>query len=160
MKDGETSFSYSLDKSFMNHFSDPGFNDMSVTAAVNVLKVRQSYEFSFVLKGWISVDCDRCLESFDIPVDFSATLHVNKGDTHDEDGEIVILKSDEQQLNIARYLYEYVMFSMPVRRVHPGDPVRGPGCNPQMLEKLRALGMNPDDSEEETGQNKIIDLLN
>jgi uncharacterized metal-binding protein YceD (DUF177 family) len=36
-------------------------------------------------------------------------------------------------------MYEYIVLSLPVQRIHPDDENGRSGCDPDMLEKLKAL---------------------
>ena len=46
--------------------------------------------------------------------------------------EIIILPHEENELNIAQLIYEFIVVSMPLRSVHE-DPEE---CDPEMISKL------------------------
>jgi uncharacterized metal-binding protein YceD (DUF177 family) len=65
-------------------------------------------------------------------------LVVNFGDDfNDENEEILILPHGEYEINIAQYIYELIVLSMPSRRIHPG--LKDGTLNSEILDKLEEL---------------------
>ena len=56
---------------------------------------------------------------------------------NDDDEELLILPHGEHQLEIAQYLYELIVLSIPAKRVHP-DVING-SMHSEVLDKLEAL---------------------
>ena len=85
-------------------------------------------DVNVVISGSVVVECDRCLEDCEIPVEFSGMLTVRFSDLqHDYDGDVMwIAKGD--QLSLKQYIYESIVISLPYRRVHEEG-----GCNPDMM---------------------------
>lgn len=97
-------------------------------------------DVNVVISGSVVVECDRCLEDCNIPVEFSGLLTVRFSDLqHDYDGDVMwIAKGD--QLSLKQYIYESIVISLPYRRVHEEG-----GCNPEMMARFTAA----DESSEE-----------
>ena len=65
-------------------------------------------------------------------------LLVKFGESYnDEDDEILILPHGEHQVNIAQYIYEMIVLSVPSKRIHPG--VLDGTLNSEVLKKLEEL---------------------
>lgn len=84
----------------------------------------------FHLKGTVRTACDRCLDEFDLPLDAAHQLLV-KYDVHERDeAEVVYIHRDTPRFNVARFVYEFILLSMPMIVTHD----HGSGaCNPEML---------------------------
>jgi len=54
-----------------------------------------------------------------------------------ENEDILILPHAEYEINIAQYMYELIVLSVPLKRIHPG--VEDGTLNSDMLDKLEEL---------------------
>jgi uncharacterized metal-binding protein YceD (DUF177 family) len=105
------------------------------------------------ISGTLQVECDRCLEAFDMPIDASYDLVVKYGDKttpHDEADDVITIGTDDDFLDLSQHIYEYVVLSLPARRVHPDTPDGQPGCDPEMLSHI--LISDDEDDEYEDGE--------
>lgn len=94
----------------------------------------------FDIKGNVEVPCDRCLEEFPMPVDYQGTLQVKFSENPPEsDGDIMWLHPVESNMNLAQYIYESILLSLPYQRVHPLDQNGKPTCNPEMLKHFQII---------------------
>lgn len=85
----------------------------------------------------VIVECDLCLDRFEMQSTFEGELTVKFGDESDDQlGEVIVIGANEDILNVAQFIYEYIIFGLPFQRVHPKGPDGNPMCNPQMLERL------------------------
>ena len=86
----------------------------------------------------MNVNCDVSDEPFDLPINGELFLVVKFGEEYnDDDEELLILPHGEHQLEIAQYLYELIVLSIPAKRVHP-DVING-SMHSEVLDKLEAL---------------------
>jgi uncharacterized metal-binding protein YceD (DUF177 family) len=94
-------------------------------------------ELGITLSGEMQVQCDRCLEYFGLPVDYTGHLVVRFSETEKEpDEEVVYLHPDAFEIDLKHYLYECLSLNIPIRKVHPDLENGDPGCDPEMLKKL------------------------
>jgi uncharacterized metal-binding protein YceD (DUF177 family) len=90
-------------------------------------------------------------EEFDLPIKGKLKLLVKFGDAFNNDNEeLLILPHGEFQVNVAQYIYESIVLSVPLRRVHPGIK---DGSLTDVIDKLESL--SPKEQKEE--QNNDID---
>jgi hypothetical protein len=71
-----------------------------------------------------------------MPIDASYDLVVKYGDHTtplDEADDVITIGADDDFLDLRQHIYEYVILSLPARRVHPDAPDGTPGCDPDML---------------------------
>lgn len=132
MKASSLDMEFALDNAFFADIDGEEFQRGSVRAVVKVTKGRDLFEISFALRGTVIVPCDRCLDDLEIEVDTENALRVKLGDDYADEGDIVIIPEQEGDLNIAWYLYEFIVLALPMKRVHaPGK------CNHEMTGKLK-----------------------
>jgi uncharacterized metal-binding protein YceD (DUF177 family) len=137
LKEGVHDFSFLIEKPFFEFFEYLTIPDGKVDVQVVLNKKSTFMELAIRLYGEIHVQCDRCLEYFGFPVDFSANLVVRFSETEKEtDDEVVFLHPDDHQLSLMHYLYECLSLSIPIRKIHPDLPNGESGCDPEMLKKL------------------------
>jgi len=65
---------------------------------------------------------------------------------NDENEELLILPHGEFQFSVAQYVYETIVLSVPLRRVHPGIK---DGSLKEVIEKLESLAPKEGKTEEQ-----------
>ena len=116
-------------------------------------------EFHFRLAGKIIVTCDRCLDEFEMPIEFDAPLYVKFGDENEEQSdEIIVLSHSEFEIDVAQFIYEFVHLSLPYKRVHPSDSKGRSTCNKEMLKKIDEYIIR--ENEDEDNDPRWDDLKN
>ncbi len=104
---------------------------------------------TFDIEGTVSVMCDRCLEYFDQKIETNQQLIVKFTDEQCEKGDdIIFLPPTSYQINVAQYIYEYIILAIPMQRIHPTDENGESGCNPEMIHKLEQYLTEGDESED------------
>jgi uncharacterized metal-binding protein YceD (DUF177 family) len=137
LKEGVHEFTFTIDKPFFEAFEYLAVPDGNVEVQVELTKKVNFMELIIDLSGELQVQCDRCLEYFNLPVNYSGHLVVRFSETEkDPDEEVIFLHPDEYQLDLKHYLYECLSLSIPIRKVHPDLSNGEPGCDPEMLNKL------------------------
>lgn len=121
-----------LDNAFFADIDGEEFQRGTVKAVVTAKKNRDVFDFTFSLDGVVIVPCDRCLDDLEIEVSTDNNLRVKLGSEYADDGDIVVVPEQDGDLNIAWYLYEFIVLALPMKRVHaPGK------CNRDMAGKLK-----------------------
>jgi uncharacterized metal-binding protein YceD (DUF177 family) len=111
-------------------------------------------EVSFAHKGTVNVPCDLTGEQFDLLIKGKINLVVQFGDEFNNDNEeLLILPHGEHQIDLAQYIYEMIVLSIPQKRVHPG--VKEGTLQTEALRKLNELQVK--DVEEVTKKEEEID---
>lgn len=121
-----------LDNAFFANIDGEEFQKGTVKAVVTARKNRDVFDFAFALTGTVVVPCDRCLDDLEVEVATENTLRVKLGTDYTDDGDVVVVPEQDGDLNIAWYLYEFIVLALPMKRVHlPGK------CNRDMAGKLK-----------------------
>jgi uncharacterized metal-binding protein YceD (DUF177 family) len=80
-------------------------------------------------------------------------------DYNDEDDEILIIPHGSHQVNIQQQVYETIVLSLPVKRIHPG--VADGSLQSDVLDRLDSLSLGSNetnDNEEEQTDPRWDDL--
>jgi uncharacterized metal-binding protein YceD (DUF177 family) len=90
---------------------------------------------------------------FDYVVEAKEKLYVRFGDKFEElDDNIIVIPRNESKFNISQYIYEFVVLSIPYKKVHLEDGNNKSGCDSEMLKRL-----NEFKAEEKKISNNDID---
>ena len=152
LKLGKHQFDYQIDNSFFEHFEFDEYNASNIKIEVLLEKKSMMLEVTIKHKGTINVPCDLTSEDFDLPIKGKINLIVKFGDSfNDENEELLILPHGEFEFNVAQYIYESIILSVPTKRVHPG--IKDGTLDSKALEVLNNLA--PTEIKEE--ENKDTD---
>jgi len=121
LKFGEHHFEYYIDNTFFTGFGYDQFEDAQVKIDLILNKKSTMLELSFKHSGTVNVPCDLTGEPFDLPISGKLNLVVQFGQEYNnENEELLILPHGEYQLEVAQYIYEMVVLSVPAKRIHNG----------------------------------------
>jgi uncharacterized metal-binding protein YceD (DUF177 family) len=121
LKNGEHTFDFQVDDSFFEAYNYSDFNHINAEITVLLNKKINLLELKLVSKGIANVPCDVTNQDFDMPIEAEIELIVKFGEEFNDDhDEILIIPFTEHQINIAQYIYEMIVLSIPPKRVHPG----------------------------------------
>jgi len=151
-------FEYKLDNVFFSNIGSDDIQKGRLIVNLTVKKISMMFEFNFHIEGTVVIPCDRCLDDMDFAVDTDNRLIVKLGKEYaEESDEIVIIPEEEGEINLAWFIYEFIVLTIPIKHVHaPGK------CNKIMTSKLKKHSPkgNGDDDDDfdstETDEDVII----
>lgn len=74
----------------------------------------------FHITGSVEQTCDRSLDEYEEPVDTQQTMLLKFGDHNEElSDEIELIERNTATINVARYIFEFISLSLPMKRLHP-----------------------------------------
>lgn len=149
LSEGKHQFDFSVDDKFFSEFETSEVEKGNLSVAVELEKRSTYLKLTFTISGNVTLTCDRCLEEFDYPLESTRELLVKFSEKELEDeAELIYLHPNDFQVDIAQYIYEFVILSLPIRRVHPVGEAGESLCNPLMIKKLEELRHKPGQSGE------------
>lgn len=152
LKLGSHLFEYKIDNTFFETFNFDEYLDTAISVKVDFVKKTTLLELDIQVEGTVNVPCDTTNIAFDQEVDGVLHLVVKFGPEYNDDNEdILILPHEEYQLNIAQYIYELIVLSVPSKRTHP--KVLDGTMQSTTLDKLNELQI----TNEKTVENTDID---
>ena len=138
LKLGKHQFEYQISKEFFDNFDYDEFESANIKVNVAFEKKSTLMELNFKHKGTIHVSCDLTNEMFDMPIKGKMKLVVQFGEEFNNDNdELLILPHGEHQIDISQFIYEMIVLSIPLRRVHPG--IKDGSLKSEVLDKLNEL---------------------
>ena len=156
LKLGKHKFEYQINNAFFEIFDYNEFQNSDIKVNVVLDKKSNLLEISFKHQGTINVPCDLTSEDFDLPIKGKIKLIVRFGDSYNNDNEeLLILPFGEFEIDIAQYIYEMIVLSIPLRRVHPG--IKDGSLNTEALTKLKELTIKEQKKEKEEEKEENID---
>jgi uncharacterized metal-binding protein YceD (DUF177 family) len=160
LKLGKHHFEYQISNAFFEIFDYDEFKNSDIKVNVVLEKKGTMLELIFSQQGTVNVPCDLTSEDFDLPIEGEMKLIVRFGDVYNSDNEeLLILPFGEFEIDISQYIYEMIVLSVPLRRVHPG--VKDGSLKTEALTKLNELILKEhtevEDKEEEENKEENID---
>ncbi len=162
LKEGDHKYEFQIDPKFFEEFQFNEFNDAAITVDLDFKKKSNLLDLKFTINGKVNVPCDVTNEPFDLAIEGSLPLVVKFGEVYNDDNdEILILPHEAYQINVAQYIYELVVLSVPNKRVHP--KVLDGTMESEALKKLEELNITKsktvDDKSTDPRWDKLKDLL-
>ncbi len=160
LKDGLHRFDFKIDNKFFEGFDFLDFQNAHIQVSLFFEKKTTLLELNFSAKGQVTVPCDITTEPFKLPIDTAFKLVVKFGSVeNDDDDEILILPHGSHEIQIAQYIYEMIVLSVPQKKVHPG--IAEGTLKSEILEKLKDLQPQEKPISDETDPrwDKLKDLL-
>ena len=141
-------YQYQLDNLFFAELDAPEVQKGKVNVTLKVRKTSAIYQLDFHTEGHVIVNCDRCLDEMEQPVETDDRMKVKLGAEFSEIDDIVVVPEEDGYINVAWFIYEFIALSIPMKHVHaPGK------CNKGMVSKLskhlRVVKEEEDDSFED-----------
>lgn len=155
LKPGVHEYQYELGDRFFRDMDAPAeFSDWNVVVKVRFDRQMSFFRLHFDVGGKVTVACDRCGDPFPLQLWDEFDLLIKLSGEEDavgteEDADMVVIPRSETVINLAEWLYEFSLLSVPLQRIHPN--VNGqPGCNVQALQLLGKLAEPHPDQDETT----------
>lgn len=135
LKEGLHDFVFPLDGALFAAYDNADIRDGAGEVRVTLNRGERQLVLDVRIDARVTVPCDRCLEDCTLPVAYEGRLVVKFSEEGGEyDGEVLWLYPGDTEVDLAQYVYESIVLSLPYRRVHPDG-----GCDPAMLERFRIV---------------------
>jgi len=154
LKSGVHEYDFQLKEQFFAAFPDSFISEGDVTVEVDFDKRPDMFVLDINIEGVIKTDCDRCLANIDLPIDGNYQLIIKLSEKNAKDTEVVYLPVETTEINIAKYIYDFVCLSVPMIKVYDCQQEKPLPCDQAVINRLNAK-----DQEEKTS-NPIWDDLN
>jgi len=152
LKLGKHPFEFQINKAFFDKFEYHEYENCAIQVNVVLEKKSTMLELSFKHKGTVTVPCDLTNEIFDLPIKGKIKLVVTFGEEFNDDNEeLLVLPHGEHQIDIAQYIYEMIVLSVPLKRVHPG--IKDGTLQTEALKKLSELTIKEQKLENKKEEN-------
>lgn len=134
LRNGTHEYDFRIDTAFFQCFPESPIKDGDVAVHFIFDKQNDMYVLNFQLEGTVRTACDRCLEEFSLPIEADEMLLVKFDEKEWEDADIIYVLRDTPKLNVARYIYEFIILAVPIAKTHDDADE---ACDPEMLKYLQ-----------------------
>jgi uncharacterized metal-binding protein YceD (DUF177 family) len=154
LKLGEYVFDYQLDSSFLKERGGlpDGIVDIEATVKLKLEKHDSFFELHFDIDGFIITPCDRCGDDFKLSLwdEFDLIIKLSDADKLEEledEADIVFVPRSETVIDLGKWLYEFLVLSIPLQRVHPENEKGESGCNQEVIKLLKQFAEQPEEKK-------------
>lgn len=135
LKPGVYTYDFEVDSSFFEAFESTEIKGGDCTVRVELRRLETMLDMAVEVVGKVTTLCDRCLEDCEIPIAYEGNLVVKFSSEEQEyDGEVMWLTPADDEVDLAQYIYESVVLSLPYQRIHPEGE-----CNPEMMSRFTTI---------------------
>lgn len=134
LRDEIHTFRFEVDDEFFRCFEGTVIQQGNLKVELTLDKRPNLMVLHFEISGTVSVECDRCLETFDLPLEDEQDLIVKYDLEPREDAEVIYILKETPSLNVAKYVYEYIHLALPIHKTHD---MAGMDCDPEMMKFLK-----------------------
>lgn len=154
LKIGRHEYAFEIGPLFFEHFTIEDVNTGEIHVDFSLTKRENMLELEFEFDGFLSSECDRCLDPLNIPIVSENDLRVKFGDEHNEENdELLILAHEEYKIDIAPLLYEFISLQVPLRKVHEENE-----CNQEVISRLHIDQEVEEDNDSPSVWDKLKNL--
>ncbi len=150
---GTHHFKFDLDKTFFSHFEESPILDCKLKMELMLDKRPEMIILEFITAGTMQTPCDRCLEEIALPLQGEHQVILKIAENAGEDDNLIVYITQAlTEFNVAKYLYEFAILSIPIVKIDE----EGHECDDEILAILDRRGR---DKERDESSNPIWDEL-
>lgn len=149
---GKYTYDFEVNEDFFLDFGNSQIKDADCKVRLEAERNSTFLGIDCTISGVVVVECDRCLEDLEIPIDVAKSLSVKfaKEAEVSEDDDIMIVEEGQAQIDLKQFVYDYICLTMPLQKVHEEGK-----CNPEMIGRL---GNTRIDNGKEAGESPFSAL--
>lgn len=137
LKLGQHNFDYEIDDSFFSIKENSLIEQGKVNVHLLIDKKERLMNLYFKVEGIIRTECDKCLDTIDLPVKGVESIVIKiVEEPKESDGEIIYLGPNDISFNVYDYIYEIICTSIPMTKTCKDSATKSKVCNPEMLKFL------------------------
>ncbi len=155
---GVHDFEFELSDTFFKSIGNSEIEKADICVDATLTKQNNLLQLHLAVSGTVGIECDRCLKSFDFPIEAEEDLVIKHGNPEESTDEILVIAEGMEEFDISHYLYEYIMLAIPARRVPCELDEESFKCDTEMLEKLAKLAA--ESSKDDEPNNPMWEQLN
>ena len=150
LENGSNFFNFAINEKIFSEYENSDILSAAVNCKTEIIKTEISLTVNLSFFGTVVVECDRCLDDLELPVNAEEVLYVDfstqSSDLSEADNRITILETDTK-LDLSKHLYDYILIALPIKRVHGQDKKGKSYCNPEMIANLNKYLSNKEDEK-------------
>lgn len=166
LRPGEHQFSFDLDDRFIAELErEPEFTHLQAQVRVTLDKKSNFFLCHFDIDGTLRLPCDRCGDDFDLQLwdEFDLVIKLTDAENAErweDEADVVFIPRSETVIDLRTWIYDYIVLSIPLQRIHPDLPSGESGCNPQAIHLLEEMKRSAGETEDTEGTEDTEDAEN
>lgn len=130
---GYHDFEYHIDDKFFDIFEFSEVKKACIKVNLNVEKHEREFILTFRFDGSVFIACDRCNDEYEQPIKNEVVIYLKYGHGYEEESDdVIVIPSEEGEFDISSLIYEYIILSLPIHRVHQDISE----CNQEVIDYL------------------------
>ena len=134
--EGQHQFDFLINDEFFSHFEKSPIQRGSFDVKFIIDKRVDMLLLTFDFKGSMKTKCDRCLAPINLPIIATEDLIVKYADEAVEEEEVVYIERGVSELNVAKFIYEYICLAKPVTHIYNCEDEPENVCDLETLDYL------------------------
>lgn len=145
LKPGVHEFNFSINDKFFEEFQQQDFRNCKANVKMTLNKKPSFILLKFEIGGTLEVNCDRCYSNLPLNLwdEFNTTIKMvedpEKMNEQEEDSEMYYISQSESHFDIANWIYEFIILTIPMQKTCEYEKMDGPHCNPAAMELLKKM---------------------
>lgn len=149
LKAGVHEFGYAVNDQVLSElgYQHTDFEHLEVAVDLKFEKENNFFLLQFSVNGKADVACDRCGDWFPLQLWDEYNLVIKLVDTEEkaaelnagDEADVVYIPRSETVINVFKWVYEFIMLSFPIQKIHPDKPNGTSGCNTEALKLLEQM---------------------
>lgn len=169
LKLGVHEFNYTIEDEFFTNFVAQDFKNCYATIRLTLDKHNSFMLLKFEVGGSLELGCDRCGNQLPMPLwdEFNIVVKLvdepEQMNDEEEDPDVYYISKGDSHLNVADWIYEFILLSLPMQRMCSEDEIGGPHCNKEvlnLLDKMKSSESTPPENDIWSGLKQFKDLDN
>lgn len=120
LKEQEYQYQFESKEDFFDIFKNDIVQEANFQTNLKLIKSSTMIQLFFSIQGTLRLTCDRSLEEFDYPFHTEQRQILKFGQYYEEQSEdLEVIPWKTIKINIAKYIYEFVVLAVPSKRLHP-----------------------------------------
>lgn len=143
-------FEFEVGDAFFSAFDYSLVKSGNLKVTLDLEKQETMMILHFNISGEMKLGCDVCLADYPYDVEIDErqiAKFTNNADLEEDTEEIIALTKNENEINVATLIYEYITLAVPyINRCD--DEGNTEWCDQEMIEKLKQLSGSPNEEGE------------
>ncbi|NCI47029.1 YceD family protein [Sediminibacterium soli] len=145
LKPGIHVYEYRIEDKFFAPYGKQDFEHCGADVKLTLDKKTGFMQLRFDVGGSVEVTCDRCGNPLPVQLWDEFNILVKMVDNPDEmnaqedDPDVYYISRGESHLYVSDWIYEFINLSIPLQKMCLEEEKGGPGCNKEVLEKLKEM---------------------
>jgi uncharacterized metal-binding protein YceD (DUF177 family) len=155
LKPGIHVFEYRIEDKFFTEYGEQDFDHCVADVKLTLEKNTGFMMLKFDVGGVVDTHCDRCGNPLKVQLwdEFNIIVKMVEEpqlmNDQEEDPDVYYIGHNESHLYVADWIYEFINLSLPMQKICPDNEKGESQCNPEVLEKLKNMETDTENSTNE-----------